>query len=45
MAYYVLLAVLSFTVLGLLLTVYLMSDLSYKIELWVENAYRRITRK
>jgi hypothetical protein len=44
-AYIALLAVLSFMVLGLLLTVYLMSDFSFKVEMWIEDAYRRITRK
>jgi hypothetical protein len=44
-AYIVLLAVLSFMVLGLLVTLYLMSDFSFKVEMWIQNAYRRITRK
>lgn len=44
-AYIVLLSVLSFMVLGLLLTVYLMSDFSFKVEMWIENAINWLSRK
>jgi hypothetical protein len=51
-AYIALLAVLSFIVLGLLVTLYLMSEFSlhverhvHKVEMWIQNAINWLSRK
>ena len=43
MAYLALLAVLIVIGGGLLVTLFLMSDLPFKLEMWIKDAYRRIT--
>ena len=45
MLYYILLVGVGFMLANLLITLYLMSDFSFKVEMWIQDACKWITRR